>query len=296
MSSFRISANGLEFECLSSGTGPLVLCAHGFPENAKTFDRTLDHLASLGFRAVAPHMRGYHPTSVRAPRYHGNDLGEDLLAIADVLSPSEPVTLIGHDWGAVAVYRASAMRPDRVRHLITVGFPHPAMVRPSFGLAWALRHFIVFQLESFAAKKMREKDFAYVDHLYGRWSPSWKAPAEETAPVKETFRAPGSVEAALAYYQHFARPTRDEARRAKELDREPIRAPSTIVLGRADPALSPKSVRERPDKFPKGTELVWIDGAGHFVHRENPDAWLAVLTRVLSDRTGDDDPSLGCGA
>src|SRR5262249_3785291 len=131
------------------------------------------------------------------------------------------------------------------------------------------------------AKKMRADDFAYVDHLYGRWSPSWKFAPEETAPVKETFRAPGSVEAALAYYQHLVRQTRDEGKRANELDREPIRARSTIVIGRADPALSPKTVRERPDKFPKGTELVWIEGAGHFPHRENPDAWLSVLTRVL---------------
>jgi pimeloyl-ACP methyl ester carboxylesterase len=279
----RLAANGLEFATLAAGpasSAQVALCAHGFPETATTFDRTLEYLAARNIRAFAPNMRGYSPSSVEGvARFHVNNLAEDLLALADVVSPKEPIILIGHDWGAFAVYRAAAMRPDRVRHLVTIGIPHPSMIRPSLRLAWGLRHFVVFQARSYAISMLRKNDFAGIDHIYRRWSPTWNVPAEETAPVKETFRAQGSLQGALSYYWHFALQTQEEARRARELDRSVIQAPATFVFGGDDAALSPKHIRERADIFPRGSELVWIEGAGHFAHREKPDAWLKVLDR-----------------
>jgi pimeloyl-ACP methyl ester carboxylesterase len=128
---------------------------------------------------------------------------------------------------------------------------------------------------------LRKNDFAGVDHIYRRWSPTWNVPPEETAPVKEAFRAPGSLQGALSYYWHFALQTKEEARRARELDRTVIQVPVTFVIGLDDAALSPKSVRARPDMFPRGSELVWIEGAGHFAHREKPEAWLEALAASL---------------
>jgi pimeloyl-ACP methyl ester carboxylesterase len=278
----QFSANSLEWTALSAGTGQPVLLAHGFPETPATFDRTIEHLAARGFRAVAPYMRGYHPRTVKGiERFHANALAEDLLAIADELSPSAPAILIGHDWGAFATYRAAAMRPERWSKIITLGIPHPAMIRPSLRLAWGLRHFVVFQLEGWALKRLRADDFAEIDAIYRRWAPAWKFGPEETAPVKEIFRHPGTLEGALSYYWHFARQTRDEAKRARELDRSPIPVPAVIVVGRDDAALRPEAVREAPKIFPRGAAIEWIDGAGHFLHREQPRAWLAALDRAL---------------
>jgi pimeloyl-ACP methyl ester carboxylesterase len=58
-----VRANGIAFHYLEMGQGPLVLCLHGFPDNAHTYDALLPALAGAGFRAVAPFMRGYAPTS-----------------------------------------------------------------------------------------------------------------------------------------------------------------------------------------------------------------------------------------
>ena len=236
--SLELSANGLAFSALSCGDGPLALCAHGFPETAATFDRTLVALAHLGFRGVAPNLRGYWPSSVAGvERFHVNAIAEDLLAIGDALSPNAPFVLVGHDWGAFATYRAAA--------------------------------------------KIRANDFAGVDELYARWSPAWNVDASETAPVKAAFSHEGSLEAALSYYRHFVKQTRDEARRSKELDARPVRVPATIVLGLADGAITRKRVHHRPELFERGVETVWIEGAGHFLHREKPDEWIALLRRVL---------------
>ena len=62
-----VPANGITFHYLELGEGPLVLCLHGFPDNAYTYRYLLPVLAAAGFRGVAPFMRGYAPTSA-APR------------------------------------------------------------------------------------------------------------------------------------------------------------------------------------------------------------------------------------
>ncbi len=53
-----IYANGISFTCLEQGEGPLVLCLHGFPDTAFSFEPTLTHLAGAGYHALAPFMRG----------------------------------------------------------------------------------------------------------------------------------------------------------------------------------------------------------------------------------------------
>ena len=56
--SIFVRANGVRFHCLQSGTGPLILLLHGFPELSYAWRRQLPALAAGGFRAVAPDLRG----------------------------------------------------------------------------------------------------------------------------------------------------------------------------------------------------------------------------------------------
>ena len=52
-----VTANGIRFAYFEVGDGPLVLCLHGFPDTAHSFDLLLPKLAAAGFRAVAPFMQ-----------------------------------------------------------------------------------------------------------------------------------------------------------------------------------------------------------------------------------------------
>ena len=101
----KVRANGVTFSYLEAGEGPLVLCLHGFPDNAYTFTQLMDRLAATGFRAVAPFMRGYWPTEVPADgRYQSAVLAMDALALIEALGADRAV-LIGHDWGARGLLR-----------------------------------------------------------------------------------------------------------------------------------------------------------------------------------------------
>jgi pimeloyl-ACP methyl ester carboxylesterase len=77
---------GLEFAYLELGEGPLALCLHGFPDTAWTWGHLLPELASAGFRAVAPWLRGYAPTGVPGDgRYQVGALAADANALHEVL-------------------------------------------------------------------------------------------------------------------------------------------------------------------------------------------------------------------
>ena len=60
----HVTANSLDFAYLESGSGPLALCLHGFPDSPYTYRHLMPALARAGFRAVAPFMRGFAPTAI----------------------------------------------------------------------------------------------------------------------------------------------------------------------------------------------------------------------------------------
>src|SRR5437762_4863032 len=196
----HVVANGLSFACLEEGAGPLVLLLHGFPDTPHSWDPVRPALAAAGFRAVSPFLRGYAPTEIpSAEAYDMETLGRDALALIAALG-EERAIVVGHDWGAVAAYAAAGLEPARLRGLVTVAIPHPAAIVPTPRLVWAFRHFFALRRRG-AAARIRRDGFAYLDELYRRWSPRWDPPPHETEPVKQSLRAPGSLEAALGYYR-----------------------------------------------------------------------------------------------
>jgi pimeloyl-ACP methyl ester carboxylesterase len=272
----RVHANGVDFAYLQEGTGPLVVLLHGFPDTAHTWDRTMRELAQAGFRAVAPFMRGYYPTAVPEDRaYDPDTLGKDALAIIEALGEKSAI-VVGHDWGAAAAYSAAALGPDRVRLLVTLAIPHPKALKPSPGLAWAMRHFLPLRRKSGPAK-VRANDFAYVDELWRRWSPAWQTiPASETAKAKEAFAQPGCLEAACAYYAAVTPPRLPPSHKLQ------IKVPSVAFAGEHDGLMVPRKYEKARHCFEASYEVVQVPG-GHFMHREHPEPFITELVRVLRD-------------
>lgn len=270
----HVEANGLRFAYLEAGRGPLALLLHGFPDTPHGWAELIPALCDAGYRVVAPFTRGYAPTQVPDTRVTVlEELAEDALALIEVLG-HESAVVVGHDWGAATAYLATAMNPARVDKLLTVGIPHPAVLRPSLGLLWSARHFIGLRLPG-ALWRMRRNDFAMVDALYRRWSPTWEFAPEETAAVKECYRNPESLDAALGYYRG-AKPGRVPAPM-----REKIAVDTMVVAGLDDPALEVGIYEEARRRFTGEYEVVALPG-GHFVHRESPTEFVEAAVRFLA--------------
>ena len=266
-----VEANGLRFGYLESGTGPLVLLVHGFPDTAHSWDATRPVLAAAGFRVVAPFTRGYAPTQVpREEAYDSDTLGRDLIALVRALG-REPAVIVGHDWGASAAYSAAALAPEMLRLLVTIAIPHPASITPTPSAIWAVRHFFALNRRS-ALRWVPNDDFAYIDELLHRWSPRWNPGPEESAAVKAAFRNPESLNAALGYYRAL-RPWPPSSHKMK------IGVPTVCFAGDSD-IMPPAAYERARSRFTGPYEVVQMPG-GHFMHREHPDVFNAEMLRVL---------------
>lgn len=279
-----VKANSVEFSFVESGEGPLVLCLHGFPDNALTYRYLLPKLAGAGFRGVAAYMRGYAPTSVPEDgRYQSAVLGQDALALIRALGSNSAI-VIGHDWGAQAGYSAAALEPERVTKLVTLGAAHSgAALDRDFDFLRGVWHTYYFQLPA-AETTLPHNDYQFIVDWWKNASPNWDIPSELLESVKDTFRQPGVVKAALEYYRHAVNPEiRDPSLEQTEarLASAPITVPTLALHGTHD---RPKRLEsfEQMDRFFTGplTKVV-IPGTGHFVHLEEPEETARLVLDFL---------------
>lgn len=125
----RIEVGPLTFDARAVGPvdGEPVLLLHGFPQTSACWGRVLPHLASAGFRVVAPDQRGYSPDArpADASAYGIDLLVGDALALADAQG-WDTFHLVGHDWGGAVAWQVAGRHPERLRSLSVVSTPHPA--------------------------------------------------------------------------------------------------------------------------------------------------------------------------
>ncbi|CAK7348334.1 unnamed protein product [Dovyalis caffra] len=113
-----ISTNGINMHIASIGTGPVILFLHGFPDLWYSWRHQLLSVSSLGYRCIAPDLRGYGDTEVpKNPReYTVFHIVGDLVGLIDSLG-IDKVFLVGHDWGAMVAWHFCLFRPDRIKAL-----------------------------------------------------------------------------------------------------------------------------------------------------------------------------------
>ena len=129
-----VRTNDINIHLAEKGEGPIILFLHGFPEFWYSWRHQLHAFASLGYRAVAPDLRGYGdsdaPADVNSYTYF--HVVGDLIGVLDAIG-ADKVFVVGHDWGATIAWYLSLFRPDRVKALLNLGvafFPRDAMNKP----------------------------------------------------------------------------------------------------------------------------------------------------------------------
>lgn len=129
-----VEANGIQMHIAEQGMGPLVILCHGFPESWYSWRHQLRALATAGFHAVAPDMRGYGQTDrpEAIDQYTLLHLVGDMVGLVDALG-AESAVIAGHDWGAPVAWHAALLRPDRFRAVIGLSVPYRprGSVRPT---------------------------------------------------------------------------------------------------------------------------------------------------------------------
>jgi pimeloyl-ACP methyl ester carboxylesterase len=93
---------------------PLIIFVHGWPELSISWRHQLPAFAALGFRAIAPDMRGYGRSTVYARHedYAVQHAVSDMLGLLQSLARDQALW-VGHDWGSPVVWALASYYPER---------------------------------------------------------------------------------------------------------------------------------------------------------------------------------------
>lgn len=126
---------------------------------------------------------------------------------------------------------------------------------------------------------VERNDWQLMHRLWREWSPSYELPSAEWEALVGTLSAPGVKQAVLRYYR---------TNLVAQLTAKPATfAVPTLAVGGAedgcgDPRLFDISVL--PRDFPAGVSVHMIEGAGHFVHLEQPAEFSRLLLNWIDSR------------
>ncbi|MGH9035139.1 MAG: alpha/beta fold hydrolase [Acidimicrobiia bacterium] len=292
----QVDVGGIELHVAECGTGPVVLCCHGFPELWFSWRHQLPALAAAGYRAVAPDQRGYgrsgRPEAVED--YDIVHLGGDLVGLLDALG-EERAVVVGHDWGAMVAWHLAQAAPERLHGVAALSVPFwPRMPRPPtevwkeiFGDQFF--YILYFQTPGVADAQMEADPGAFLRLFMRRASAdvfdgSAEVPPqrtflsdEEFAVYETEFRRTGFT-GGLNWYRNFDRNwalTETTATRKVEI-------PTLFLAGERDPVLQFVSPEPMAEWVPGLRESIFVPGGGHWIQQERPAETNEALLRFLS--------------
>ena len=279
-----ISANGLDFEVLTAGTGDrLALCLHGFPEHALSWRLQFPLLLSLGYRVWAPNQRGYGGTTrpKRTGDYAVKHLLADVAALIDA-SGARSVTLIGHDWGAAVAWLFAVAQVRPLERLVIMNVPHPACFLEALRTSWRQRvrswYFAFFQLPWLPETLLGARGAAAIGTMFERTSCD---PSRFPKNLLDAYRAcaaePGALTAMLNWYRAAGR---GGMKAAVARGFATIETPTLMVWGERDVALGKETTYET-HRYVRDLELHYLPGVSHWVQQEAPEQTNALLERFL---------------
>jgi 2-hydroxy-6-oxonona-2,4-dienedioate hydrolase len=102
-------------------TATPVVLLHGSGPGAtgwSNFSGNIGHIATAGYRAIAPDMPGWGDSDAVATSAMDHD--KDLVELLDHLA-LDRVALVGNSMGAHTAIRFATLHPERVTHIVTMG-------------------------------------------------------------------------------------------------------------------------------------------------------------------------------
>jgi len=271
---------GLTFDALTAGPpdGPLVLLLHGFAESFHTWRSQAAALGAAGYRAIAPHQRGYspgaRPDTTDASNYEFDKLIGDALNIAAACGQADRrFHLVGHDWGGSIAWALADRFPQRLASLTILSRPHPnafnrALQMPDGEQAQRSRHHKAF-LEPGAADVVLADDARW---LRERWTAAG-VPAVAIEKHLAVLGNKNAMEAALAWYR---------ARGAIRGPLGPIRVPTLYIWGDADDTVGRIAAEGTADFIAAPYRFEALPGVGHFAADQAPDRVSALLLQHVA--------------
>lgn len=286
-SQYRQGADGIRLHTLEGGEGPLVIFLHGFPECSISWRNQLAHLKDR-YRVVAPDLRGYHrsdkPSGVAA--YTLDRLCADVAALIPQFGVERAI-IVAHDWGGAIAWAFAALYPQLVEKLVILNAPHPIehgrhIMRDSNQLRMSY-YIFMFQVPFFPEWYLTRNQSVQLRKAFPAMAVNRKVFTPEVLDAQvEALSTPGCVTAALNYYRAGGKSFLWELLGSRQADLPKITAPTLVIWGKQDKALSLQVTETFPNLVSGPYRIEFIEQSGHWVQQEQPERVNELLDGFLA--------------
>jgi pimeloyl-ACP methyl ester carboxylesterase len=267
------------------GSGDPVLLLSGFAQTWWEWRDVMPALATAGYRAIAPDLRGEGWSELPFGAINRTRRAKDVMELLDTLG-LDRVRLVSHDMGSITAFQLTLDLPDRFSAQVMLSVPPPQM-RFSFDLLPGMRH--LWHQEALAIPGLGPA------LLRAGRLPHWLFSHFSARPLDPDVVAlyvallgdPELSQAAGPLCRRMVLPELGRIIRGAYRHKR-FAMPSLFGFGTDDIGFPPHLTRKlfaEPTAFGADTRLALIDGAGHYVVDEKPDATATLIVEFFaSDR------------
>jgi pimeloyl-ACP methyl ester carboxylesterase len=282
-----IKNGNLQLHYIAEGAndGEPVLLLHGFPQFSYEWRHQIKALATAGYRAVAPDLRGYNLSDKpeKVEDYAIGQLISDIGAFYQAFGWRK-ANIIAHDWGGGIAWAFVIYQPQLVSKYIAMDIPHPAAMAKAMqsGVQQLQRSWYMWFFQTPGAAEYAfggENIDRFIDWvLLGKQEGNgdtitWGSgkhifSPEDIATYKQMLSQPGQLTAAINYYRANINPA--QIIKPRENPFPPVQVPTMLIYGTQDFAFADSVWEDSAQYIAAPFKKVAIEGAGHWTPEEAP--------------------------
>ncbi len=280
----HIQANGTLIQCCFAGTGPAILCLHGYPQTHYMWHKIAPLLAA-DFTVVLADLRGYGDsgkpqTDAHHSPYSKREMAADMAAVMSALG-HQHFGVIGHDRGGRVAHRLARDYRDRISALAVLDIAPTLDMYEATDMQFAMSYyhwFFLTQPAPLPEQLIGANAAFFLEKKLGHWGKTKGAHTPEAlAEYTRCFCQPETIHASCEDYRAAA--TIDLAH--DRADRDQMLDMPVLALWGAQGFVGKKfDVLEIWGRYAHTVSGHSVSG-GHFLPEEAPDQTYSALRDFL---------------
>lgn len=263
---------GVRIHYAASGTGPLMVLLHGFPDHWLGWWQVM-HSLRRDYRVLALDMRGYNLSDKpeEAQAYAVQHLVADVQAVIEQEGGSSAI-IVGHDWGGFVAWHVAMDAPALVDALVVLNMPHP----------WAIARELAKNPEQQKASEYVRMFRQPESHLHfpAERLGAWVINAEYRVRQDKAMEL-SSLDGMFNYYR-VNWPTEPYVVRTDNPSL--VKAPTLLIHGLNDPYALPAGLNDVWHWIDNELDICTLPHAGHFIQHDNAHKVVMRIRQWLQQR------------
>jgi len=271
----RVATNGVNLHYVMAGSGPVVLCMHGWPQNHREFLPVMEQLADR-YTFIAPDLRGYADSDKPFDGYEPRNIAHDMIGLLEAEDVAR-FHILSHDLGGPPSVALAYLASDRAWSLATIetpffGLSFPGYVDPRVPY-WHLGMHMNMDITRFLVEGREDQ---YLRHFFRDFAYNPEAISDEELKFYVMqMKQPGNLRASLNHYGYIPQ----MAEQTKELTRSKLTVPMLAWAGRRSFG---SHCFDCAKAIASSAEGGVIEECGHWVFEEKPDFIVQQLSQFWS--------------